>query len=81
MNLSLLQSLRSKIKIDLSDLPEIVVAARMMTKKETSTRVRVLENLSSLSEILRSAWGEMLMKYYELREERGERREPPCRAM
>ena len=55
MNWSLLQSLRSKTEIDLSDLPEIVVAARMMTKKERSTKVRVLENLSSLSEILRSA--------------------------
>ena len=37
------------------DLPEIVVAARMMRKMETKTRVRVLVSLSSLSEILRSA--------------------------
>ena len=39
------------------DLPEIVVAASMMMKNETKTRVRVLVNLSSFSEILRSAWG------------------------
>ena len=39
------------------DLPEIVVAASMMIKKETKTRVRVLVNLSSFSEILRSACG------------------------
>ena len=37
------------------DLPEIVVAARMMRKTEIKPRVRVLVNLSSLSEILRSA--------------------------
>ena len=39
------------------DLPEIAVAASMMMKNETKTRVRVLVNLSSFSEILRSAWG------------------------
>ena len=41
-------------------MPEIVVAARMMIKTEIKPRVRVLVNLSSLSEILRSACQQML---------------------
>ena len=55
-------------------MPEIVVAARMMIKTEIKPRVRVLVNLSSLSEILRSACHQMSTDEV-LIAERGERRD------
>ena len=58
-------------------MPEIVVAASMMRKTETKTSVRVLVNLSSLSEILRSACHQMSTDEVLIGErgERGERRD------